>query len=255
MKKLILAIFIFFLTTSICVAGQGMIPGMGIKGYSTAANMCDSTTDSSLLCEDFMSTTACYTGGEENCRVTWTRTVSGTSTAAFNNSSSGTACFTTSNKDLAISRGDANVIVYKAITDSSTAYLLFYFKPTSGTNSSSVSAFGLYDSSTALAYINFIQDGSGNMSIKGVHRNSSNSLIQHTAFPVTAGTWYKVEIKWIANQAVSGGFSIAINGTDKTGVDTTSINTNADNVRASITAAFAFEIGAVKVHTSAPACN
>jgi hypothetical protein len=43
MKKLIFVIFIFFLTTSICVAGQGMIPGMGVKGYATA---CSATQES-----------------------------------------------------------------------------------------------------------------------------------------------------------------------------------------------------------------
>lgn len=217
---------------------------------AVASDACDSTSDSSLLCEDFGGSTSCDGSGDEHCRNTWTASGGGTSTITWTEANAGPGCGA-SGGGLEVVRGNTNVVIYKSITSSNTVYILFYFKVTT-LSSSTPTILQIGNGSTAYAYFRASNTGAGTF----VHRNQANGLeTGHTSTALSTDTWYRVEMYFNKNQE-SGGFQCWIDGAEKTGANTSTFDGAIDRVYISLAATdIAFGIDNVKVHTSRPTCE
>jgi hypothetical protein len=256
MKRIILIIFLAFLIASPCLAfGPAIQAVVGVGGVASK-DMCSAASDASLLCEDFEGASDCGndTLNRTNCRNAYTVTEGGTSVFDAANAHSETFHCSTSTKDLLVTRGDSNVIAYKTITSSSTLYALFYIKPVAFTTNTNTTGVLFTNNTTTEAYILVGSSAGGVPYIAGRHRNQSNGIVSDTSVNVSHGTWYKVEMKWIQNQAANG-WSITVDGVDKTGADTSTMDVPLTRFyHGSVTNAQSYELDNIKVHTSAPAC-
>lgn len=205
----------------------GGVSAAGTAAYCTGDNECTATNPDqcSLLCEDNEGDAACVSGGDEECRNTWTASVtSGDSITWGYSTSLPTYCTGTTNTNgvvrFVISAAAHDTYIYKDLGASAgDTHLQFYFNLEDGLGSNETAEILLaaYSSDrNNLVWRIYLKNTSGNNRLELDYINSSAGWSALSTGTLSLNTFYRVNVS-INRSDPDNSVIFKVDGVDVTG--------------------------------------